>query len=96
MGKQTFVIVGGVAAGMSAASRIRGLKKDAEILVFERSNYVSYAACGMPYLIEGKVSSSKDLVVYDSRFFKEKRSGILMYSFTMKLLKLLRPQKAYW
>jgi len=74
MGKQTFVIVGGVAAGMSAASRIRGLKKDAEILVFERSNYVSYAACGMPYLIEGKVSSSKDLVVYDSRFFKEKRN----------------------
>ncbi len=74
MGKQTFVIVGGVPAGMSAASRIRGLKKDAEILVFERSNYVSYAACGMPYLIEGKVSSSKDLVVYDPRFFKEKRN----------------------
>jgi NADPH-dependent 2,4-dienoyl-CoA reductase/sulfur reductase-like enzyme len=42
MGKQTFVIVGGVAAGMSGASRIRGLKKDAEILVFERSNYVSF------------------------------------------------------
>jgi CoA-dependent NAD(P)H sulfur oxidoreductase len=74
MEKQRFIILGGVAAGMSAASRIRSLNQDAEILVFERSGYVSYAACGMPYLIAGKVPSSNNLVTYDARFFKEKRN----------------------
>jgi NADPH-dependent 2,4-dienoyl-CoA reductase/sulfur reductase-like enzyme len=72
--KKRFVIIGGVAAGMSAASRIRSLNPDAEIQVFERSGYVSYAACGMPYLIAGKVPSSNNLVTYDARFFKEKRN----------------------
>jgi NADPH-dependent 2,4-dienoyl-CoA reductase/sulfur reductase-like enzyme len=74
MNKKEFIIVGGVAAGMSAASKIRGLNPDAEIRVFEKSGYVSYAACGIPYLISGKVPSSNNLVVYDPRFFKEKRN----------------------
>jgi len=73
MEKERLIVIGGVAAGMSAASRARKLKPDLEILVFERSGYVSYAACGMPYLISDKVKSSDNLVVYDARFFKEKR-----------------------
>ena len=73
MKKERIIVIGGVAAGMSAASRARRLKPDIEILVFERSGYVSYAACGMPYLISDKVKSSDNLVVYDARFFKEKR-----------------------
>jgi len=73
MKKERLIVIGGVAAGMSAASRARKLKPDLEILVFERSGYVSYAACGMPYLISDKVKSSDNLVVYDARFFKEKR-----------------------
>jgi NADPH-dependent 2,4-dienoyl-CoA reductase/sulfur reductase-like enzyme len=75
MENQRFIIIGGVAAGMSAASKARRLRPDMEILVFERSGYVSYIACGMPYLISNKVKSSSSLVVYDGKFFKEKRNN---------------------
>lgn len=74
MTKERFIVIGAVAAGMSAASRARRLKPDMEITVFERTNDVSWAACGMPYLIEDKVESANDLVVYDAKFFKEKRN----------------------
>jgi NADPH-dependent 2,4-dienoyl-CoA reductase/sulfur reductase-like enzyme len=74
MEKQRFIVVGGVAAGMSAASRVRRLKPDSEILVFERSGYVSYIACGMPYLISDKVKSADSLIVYDAKYFKEQRN----------------------
>ena len=66
MKKERFIVIGGVAAGMSAASRARKLRPDLEIMVFERSGYVSYAACGMPYMISDKVKSSDNLVVYDA------------------------------
>ncbi|MBN1190289.1 MAG: FAD-dependent oxidoreductase [Dehalococcoidales bacterium] len=74
MRKTNFLIIGGVAAGMSAASKIRSLLPEAEIHVFEKSGYVSYAGCGMPYFIAGMVPSSKNLVTYDSDFFKQKRN----------------------
>ena len=47
------VIVGGVAGGATAAARIRRLDEQAEIIVFERSGFVSYANCGLPYYIGG-------------------------------------------
>jgi NADPH-dependent 2,4-dienoyl-CoA reductase/sulfur reductase-like enzyme len=68
------VIIGGVAAGMSAASKARRLKPDIEIVVFERSGFVSYASCGLPYLISNVVRAPEDLIVYDVRFFKERRN----------------------
>lgn len=74
MDKERFIVIGGVAAGMSAASRARKLKPDMEILVFEKGGYVSYAGCGLPYLISDRVKSSDRLVVYDAKFFKEKRN----------------------
>jgi NADPH-dependent 2,4-dienoyl-CoA reductase/sulfur reductase-like enzyme len=74
MPERSFVIIGGVAAGMSAASKIRGLDPAARISVFEKSSFVSYIACGMPYFIAGKVPSSKTLVAYDANYFKEKRN----------------------
>jgi CoA-dependent NAD(P)H sulfur oxidoreductase len=74
MTREVYVVIGGVAAGMSAASRIRSLNAGAEIRVFEKSGYVSYAACGMPYFIGGNISASKNLITYDSTFFKEKRN----------------------
>lgn len=67
------VVIGGVAAGMSAASKARILRSDIEILVFEKSGYISYGACGLPYLISDLIKSPEDLVAYDSKFFKEKR-----------------------
>ena len=45
------VIVGGVAGGATAAARVRRLNEQAEIIVFERSGYISYANCGLPYYI---------------------------------------------
>ena len=74
MANERFIVIGAVAAGMSAASRARRLKPDMEIIIFERTGDVSWAACGMPYLIEDKVKSASDLVVYDAKFFKEKRN----------------------
>lgn len=53
------VIVGGVAGGATAAARIRRLDEQAEIIVFERSGFISYANCGLPYYI-GDVITSKD------------------------------------
>jgi len=49
------VIVGGVAGGMSTATRLRRLSNDLEIIVLERSNHVSYANCGLPYYVGGVI-----------------------------------------
>lgn len=72
--RKRFIIIGGVAAGMSAASKIRSLDPEAEITVFEKSSYVSYIACGMPYYIGKIVDSPERLVAYDAMFFKQKRN----------------------
>ena len=47
------IIIGGVAAGMSAAAKARRLDKDAVITVYEKTEYVSWGACGMPYYVGG-------------------------------------------
>ena len=57
------VIVGGVAGGMSAATRLRRLDPDASIIVLEKSSYVSYANCGLPYYIGGIISARQDLLL---------------------------------
>ncbi|MFC4639401.1 FAD-dependent oxidoreductase [Deinococcus hohokamensis] len=56
------VIVGGVAAGMTAASRARRQNPDAEIVVFERGDWISYGACGLPYVVGGEVEGLDRLV----------------------------------
>lgn len=57
------VIIGGVAGGGSAAARIRRLDENAEIIVFERSNYVSYANCGLPYYVGGVITDKASLTL---------------------------------
>lgn len=57
------VIVGGVAGGMSAATRLRRLREDAEIIVFEQGPHVSYANCGLPYHIGEVIPKEKDLLL---------------------------------
>ena len=56
-------IIGGVAGGMSAATRLRRLDASAEITVFERSNYVSYANCGLPYFLGGVIDERENLLL---------------------------------
>jgi len=57
------VIVGGVAAGMSCAARARRLDEDAQIVVLERGEHVSFAGCGLPYHVGGEIESADDLLV---------------------------------
>ena len=57
------VIIGGVAGGATAAARIRRLDDQAEIIVFERSGFISYANCGLPYYIGGTIEDEKDLTL---------------------------------
>ena len=63
------VIVGGVAGGATAAARIRRLDENAEILVFERSGYVSYANCGLPYYIGGVIQDPEELTLQTPESF---------------------------
>ena len=55
------LIIGGVAGGATAAARIRRLDEQAEITVFERSGYISYANCGLPYYNGGVITDPEDL-----------------------------------
>lgn len=57
------VIIGGVAGGMSAATRLRRLDADAEVIVLEKSGFVSYANCGLPYYVGGVIEEESDLLV---------------------------------
>lgn len=63
------VIIGGVAGGATAAARLRRLDEQAEIIVFERSGYVSYANCGLPYYIGGVIEDRSDLALQTPESF---------------------------
>lgn len=63
------VIVGGVAGGATAAARIRRLDENAEIVVFERSGYISYANCGLPYYIGKVISDPENLTLQTPESF---------------------------
>ena len=57
------IIVGGVAGGASAAARLRRLDESAQIIMLERSGYVSYANCGLPYYIGGTIKEQRSLTL---------------------------------
>lgn len=59
----SIVIIGGVAGGMSAATRLRRLDNTAEIVVLEKSGYVSYANCGLPYFVGGVIEEEENLLL---------------------------------
>lgn len=63
------VIIGGVAGGATAAARIRRLDEQAEIIVFERSGYISYANCGLPYYIGGTIEDKNELTLQTPESF---------------------------
>lgn len=67
------VVIGGVAAGMSAASQAKRRRPDAEVIALERGPYVSYGACGMPYNIEDPARAIEDLVVIPPERFRDER-----------------------
>lgn len=63
------VIVGGVAGGATAAARIRRLDEEAEIIVFERSGFISYANCGLPYYVGGVITDQEELTLQTPESF---------------------------
>jgi NADPH-dependent 2,4-dienoyl-CoA reductase/sulfur reductase-like enzyme/rhodanese-related sulfurtransferase len=71
-GKPRILIVGGVAGGASCAARARRLSEEAEIIVFERGPYVSFANCGLPYYIGDVIPNESDLLVATSQYFRER------------------------
>ncbi|WP_158058753.1 FAD-dependent oxidoreductase [Halorussus halophilus] len=71
---ETFVVIGGDAAGMSAASKTKRDDPDREVVVFEKGDWVSYGACGMPYYVKGDVETLEDLVAVTPEQFREERN----------------------
>lgn len=67
------VVIGGVAAGLSAAARARRLDPHLEIVVLEKGPVISYGACGLPYFVEGRLREPQDLVVYTPEYFRRER-----------------------
>jgi len=68
-----YIIIGGDGAGMSAASKIKRELDNADVIVFERGQDISYSACGMPYWIAGVIESDQKLVVLTPESAREKR-----------------------
>ncbi|NJE75465.1 CoA-disulfide reductase [Thermococcus sp. ES12] len=70
--RKTVVVIGGGAAGMSAASRVKRLKPEWDVKVFEATEWVSHAPCGVPYVVEG-ISPKEKLMHYPPEVFIKKR-----------------------
>ena len=71
------VIIGGGAAGMSAASKAKRINADSEVIVYDSGGFVSYAECGIPYFLGGKIDDYGKLIHYPITEFTEKR-GIIV------------------
>jgi len=70
--KMKIVIIGGVAGGMSAATRLRRLMEDAEIIVFDKGPYVSFANCGLPFHVSGEIAERSSLLVQTPESLKSR------------------------
>lgn len=67
-----YLIIGGVAGGATAAARIRRLSEDAEIILFEKGEHISYANCGLPYYIGGVIADREKLLVQTPESFGQR------------------------
>jgi NADPH-dependent 2,4-dienoyl-CoA reductase/sulfur reductase-like enzyme len=68
------VVIGGVAAGLSAAARARRIDPGLDIVVLEKGPAISYGACGLPYFVEGRVREARQLIVYTPEYFRKERN----------------------
>ncbi len=71
-GKPRILVVGGVAGGASCAARARRLSEDADIMIFERGPYVSFANCGLPYYVGDVITDERSLLVATPELFKRR------------------------
>lgn len=89
------VIIGGVAGGATAATRLRRLSEENEVLIFEKGEYVSFANCGLPYHISGKIEQRDALLLQTPQSLKERYnldvrilSEVLSIDSTNKMIKV--------
>ena len=85
------LVVGGVAGGATAAARARRLDEDAEIILFERGEYISFANCGLPYYIGDLIKERDDLLVTTPKTVRD-RYNIEVRTFS-EVLKIDREKK---
>jgi NADPH-dependent 2,4-dienoyl-CoA reductase/sulfur reductase-like enzyme/rhodanese-related sulfurtransferase len=99
------LIVGGVAGGASCAARARRLSEDAEIIIFDRGPYVSFANCGLPYYVGDVIKEEKKLLVATPDLFKKRfnievrlESNVLAIDREEKAVKVkdLKTGETYW
>lgn len=74
MEREHLIVIGGVAAGMSAASSFKRLKPEAEAIVFEKDYFISYGACSLPYYISNDVKDFNDLITLTPKIATEERN----------------------
>src|SRR6056297_1086532 len=67
----TFVVIGGDAAGMSAASKAKREHPEMDVVVFEKGEWVSYGACGLPYYVKGEIEDIQDIIAVPKERFVE-------------------------
>jgi NADPH-dependent 2,4-dienoyl-CoA reductase/sulfur reductase-like enzyme/rhodanese-related sulfurtransferase len=72
MKKIKLIIIGGVAGGATAAARARRISEEAEIILFERGEYISFANCGLPYYVGEVIKKRKDLLVTTPEAFRKR------------------------
>ena len=66
------IVIGGLSAGPSAAAKARRQNEDAEIILFEKTNNISYATCGIPYALSGVIGDRDDLMVVEAGLLRKR------------------------
>src|SRR6266536_235700 len=93
--KKRLVIIGGVAAGATAAARARRISEEAEITLLERGPYVSYANCGLPYFISGEIAQRSKLLLQTPKGFASRyRVQALVETEALEIDRALRRVRA--
>lgn len=79
------LVIGGVAAGMSAASKLKRMDKDAQIVVYEKGRFLSYGACGLPYYVSGENEDYTKMIARTKEQFEEMGMDIFLQHEVVKV-----------
>jgi hypothetical protein len=85
-GGRKILVIGGVAAGASAASKAKRVDPDAEVRIIQEENMVSYGACGIPYVVEGIINNIEELIERPPDLFKNQIWHRCCYKYTCVIL----------
>lgn len=80
------IVIGGVAAGMSAASKLKRMNKDAEVVVYEKGGFLSYGACGLPYYVSGENDDYTKMIARTKEQFQQMGMEIFLHHEIVKVV----------